>query len=315
MKEPLVSYCIITYNQERYIRDALESAISQDYENMEIIVSDDNSKDNTYNIIQNFFEQYNGRFNIIINRNPQNLFITGNLNKAIELSHGKYIIFSAGDDVKSGPSSVSQFVRYIKKMGVLSLTSNAYIIDENSRLRGTLFPIEDESNVYGIDDYLRGGIKSCGAARIIDRDLLDIFGMLNNDCQTEDSTTNLRAILTNGLGYVSKPLVNYRVDGNNVSIGPMILNKFNPCKIHKQYLYDLENAYNKGLVDSVNYTLIKNKIDKYLRWETGKRIVYNERNLMKRLFSILKFSVSFQYTFLELYAYLKYAIVWSLRRK
>lgn len=314
MKEPLVSYCIITYNQEYCIREALYSAISQDYENMEIIISDDNSKDNTYNIIKDFFENYEGRFKIVLNRNPENLFITGNLNKAIELSKGKYIIFSAGDDTKSRTDSVRQFVRYIREMGVLSLTSNAYFIDRNSVQSGTLFPMSGDNVVYGIQDYLSGNIKSCGAARIIDRQLLDIFGMLNNDCQTEDSTTNFRALLTKGLGYVSTPLVNYRVDGNNVSIGSSILNKFDPSKIYDQYYSDLSTAYEKAWVNSTDYTQIKKKLDKYLKWESGKRIIYQNNNLLDRLWIVLKFGISFRYTIKELYAYLKYAIIWSVKK-
>lgn len=314
MIEPLVSYCIITYNQEHCIREALESAISQDYENMEIIISDDNSTDNTFTIIQEFVEQYGGTIPFLLNKNPQNLFITGNLNKAIELSHGKYIIFSAGDDTKAGPNSVRQFVKYIKEMDVLSLTSNAYIIDKNSNMIGSLMPVSDNTIVYDIQDYLNGNINSCGAARIIDRELLNIFGMLNDDCQTEDSTTNLRAILSKGLGYVSTPLVNYRVDGNNVSIGPSFLNRFDPNKIYNQYVRDLNTAYEKGLIDSVDYAQVKRKIDKYQIIEVGKREIYRANNLFIRIFVLLKLLFSLQYTMKEIYVFMRYAIIWSLKK-
>lgn len=309
MDIPLVSYCIITYNQEHCIREALESAVSQDYENMEIIVSDDNSKDNTFNVVKDFFANYVGRFKIILNRNPQNLFISGNLNKAVELSHGKYIIFSAGDDTKANIDSVRKFVEYMKKMNVLSLTSNANIIDENSVQKGTLFPVSEKDIIFNVQDYLNGNIKSCGAARIVDRELLEIFGMLNNDCQTEDSTTNLRAILTKGLGYVSIPLVNYRIDGNNVSLGPSILNKFNPQKIYNQYLKDLNTAQNKGLIDYPNYRLIKSYIDKYLLRESAKRIIYRKKHLLSKLWQVIKLAVSFKYSIRDLYTFIKYAML------
>lgn len=314
MSGPLVSYCIITYNQEHCIRETLESAISQNYENMEIIISDDNSTDNTYNIIQDFFEHYEGCFNIILNKNPQNLFITGNLNKAIELSHGKYIIFSAGDDTKTGPDSVRQFVKFIKDKDVLSLTSNAYIIDHNSNQMGTLMPASDDTIVYNIQDYLSGNIKSCGAARIIDRELLNIFGMLNDDCQTEDSTTNLRAILCGGLGYVSTPLVNYRVDDNNVSMGSSILNNFNPNKIYNQYIRDLNTAYEKGFIDSAEYVQIKRKIDKYLRIEIGKRQIHKRKSLIIKILVLVKLLFSLQYTMKDIYSLIRCSVVWSLEK-
>ena len=47
---PLVSFGIITYNQEQFILDTLKGAVSQEYDNMEIIVSDDNSTDKTFEL-------------------------------------------------------------------------------------------------------------------------------------------------------------------------------------------------------------------------------------------------------------------------
>ena len=49
---PLVSFGIITYNQEQFILDTLKGAVSQEYDNMEIIVSDDNSTDKTFEIVE-----------------------------------------------------------------------------------------------------------------------------------------------------------------------------------------------------------------------------------------------------------------------
>lgn len=311
MNKPLVSYCIITYNQKHCIREALDSVVSQDYENMEIIISDDNSKDETFKVIEEYVSNYVGRFQFILNRNLENLNIVGNLNKAIELSHGKYIIFAAGDDTKSETSSVRKFVEYIQQMNVLSLTSNAYIIDDKSTQNGTLFPLSEKNEIFDIQDYLCGNIKSCGAARIIDRKLLEIFDMLNNDCQTEDSTTNLRALLSGGLGYVPIPLVNYRIDGNNVSIGPSILTRFDPRKIFNQYKKDLETAKNKELIDTCTYQVVKKQIEKYLLKETAKRLIYNKNKLLSRLWVVFKLALSMKYPLNDLYTYMKYAILWS----
>ena len=50
---PLVSFCILTYNQEKFIEDAIKGALSQEYDNLEIIISDDGSTDRTYDIAKN----------------------------------------------------------------------------------------------------------------------------------------------------------------------------------------------------------------------------------------------------------------------
>ena len=55
---PLVSFGIITYNQEQFILDTLKGAVSQEYDNMEIIVSDDNSTDKTFEIVESFVKSY-----------------------------------------------------------------------------------------------------------------------------------------------------------------------------------------------------------------------------------------------------------------
>ena len=65
--KPLVSYCIVSYNAEKFIQEAIESALNQDYYPMEIIISDDCSTDNTYEVIKNVTSEYKGDKKIIIN--------------------------------------------------------------------------------------------------------------------------------------------------------------------------------------------------------------------------------------------------------
>ena len=69
----LVSYCIISYNQEKYIKSCLESVLSQTYQNLEIIISDDNSSDNTWAIIEQTLKKYNGNHIVKSFKNEKNL--------------------------------------------------------------------------------------------------------------------------------------------------------------------------------------------------------------------------------------------------
>ncbi|WP_289105350.1 glycosyltransferase family 2 protein [uncultured Bacteroides sp.] len=84
--KPLFSFLLITYNQEKYITDAFNSLINQTYRNYEIIISDDNSKDNTFEICKELTEKYNGDIRIILHRNIINKGIGGNFQQAYELS-------------------------------------------------------------------------------------------------------------------------------------------------------------------------------------------------------------------------------------
>ncbi|WP_167494713.1 MULTISPECIES: glycosyltransferase family 2 protein [Vibrio] len=92
----LVSILIPVYNRENLIRETLESAMNQDYENIEIIVVDNNSSDNTWSIVSSLALE-DSRVKIF--RNSTNIGPVKNWIKCIELANGKYgkILFS--DDV------------------------------------------------------------------------------------------------------------------------------------------------------------------------------------------------------------------------
>lgn len=70
---PLVSFCLMCYNQEKYIGDALKAALSQTYPNLEIIVSDDCSSDASWEVLNNISSEYGGKKKIKLYRNSQNL--------------------------------------------------------------------------------------------------------------------------------------------------------------------------------------------------------------------------------------------------
>ena len=95
MNHPLVSICIPTYNGEKFLSTCIESAINQSYNNIEIIIVDDVSTDNTYEITRNYAAK-DSRIKIF--RNEKNLGLVGNWNRCIELSSGEWIKFLFQDD-------------------------------------------------------------------------------------------------------------------------------------------------------------------------------------------------------------------------
>jgi predicted O-linked N-acetylglucosamine transferase (SPINDLY family)/glycosyltransferase involved in cell wall biosynthesis len=93
---PLVSICIPTYNGAEFIGEAIQSAIAQTYPNIEIIVSDDGSKDQTIAIAQSFQSQTAVDFHIILHRNYG---LSQNWNFCISQAKGEYIKFLFQDDL------------------------------------------------------------------------------------------------------------------------------------------------------------------------------------------------------------------------
>jgi glycosyltransferase involved in cell wall biosynthesis len=91
---PLVSICIPTYNMARFVGPALESALAQTYPNLEILVSDNASSDDTAAVLSRYHDS-----RLEISRNSVNLGPVGNFNKLIVASRGKWIKFLEADDL------------------------------------------------------------------------------------------------------------------------------------------------------------------------------------------------------------------------
>lgn len=103
--ENKVSIIIPAYNCEKYIFECLESVINQTYSNLEIIIIDDGSTDNTSEICQRF-EKIDNR---IIYTWQENNGVSKARNKGIDLAKGKYIVFIDADD-KVGKCYIEQFI-------------------------------------------------------------------------------------------------------------------------------------------------------------------------------------------------------------
>lgn len=95
MEDPLVSICIPTYNRAATIERALASATSQIYANLEIIVADNASDDDTATVVESFRAR-DPRVKYV--RHPRNIGMVANLNTVIRLGTGKYRMWLADDD-------------------------------------------------------------------------------------------------------------------------------------------------------------------------------------------------------------------------
>lgn len=111
MDLPKVSIMIPTYKQQKYIIRAIESALSQDYENIEIVIADDKSPDETQTIVGHYLAEKNDP-RIRYFRNDENIGILRNYKKSLyEYASGDWAINLDGDDFFIDPSFISTAVR------------------------------------------------------------------------------------------------------------------------------------------------------------------------------------------------------------
>jgi glycosyltransferase involved in cell wall biosynthesis len=127
---PLITIITVTYNSANYVRDAIEGVLAQTYKNIEYIIADDCSTDETWTIIS----EYNDK-RIVAYRNEKNLREYPNRNKAINLAKGEYLIFLDGDDVMF-PNAIEVYLKH-----ALAFPKAAIII-QRSYYNNILFPLQ-----------------------------------------------------------------------------------------------------------------------------------------------------------------------------
>lgn len=96
MNDSLVSVCIPTYNSEKFIEDSIRAVLAQSYSNIEVVVVDDCSSDNTVDIVKKLCEE-DSRVRLICN--PVNLGMTQNWNKCVLSCRGRYVKLIPADDI------------------------------------------------------------------------------------------------------------------------------------------------------------------------------------------------------------------------
>ncbi|MCR4346776.1 MAG: glycosyltransferase family 2 protein [Sulfuricaulis sp.] len=122
---PLVSIGIPVYNEDRFLEESLQSLLSQDYRNLEIIISDNASTDKTEAICRKYC---NRDHRIRYHRFESNQGATANFRKVVELAQGRYFMWAAGHDLWS-PNLISECASILEKNpdGVIAFGSCTWI--------------------------------------------------------------------------------------------------------------------------------------------------------------------------------------------
>lgn len=219
------SVIIVVYNHERYVVEALRSAVEQTLRADEIIVIDDASPDATPKIVEAFIRE-NPSAPLRLIRNERNLGVTGSFARAVAATSGDLILTLAGDDVAL-PSRLEMVHAYLSaRPTTFAVISNAQIIDESSSPSGQLDNCAKrlEPTALSIADLKRGehflrGRSSCGAAAAYRAEVFRSFSPLRVGLYAEDDPAAFRAMLLGTCDFLPEPLVCWRRHANNLSHG------------------------------------------------------------------------------------------------
>ena len=131
MHTKLVSVVIPSYNHEKFIKSTINSIIEQTYSNIELIVIDDGSTDNTYKVLSSCRSDCINRFTRVYFAKQEHMGTALTLNHLVENVQGEYILFIASDDLLK-PNAIETFVNFLEHNQEYGLVvGNNEIIDSN----------------------------------------------------------------------------------------------------------------------------------------------------------------------------------------
>jgi glycosyltransferase involved in cell wall biosynthesis len=227
---PKVSVVIVSYNQKPFIAKAIEGAVSQKYENLEVVVSDDGSTDGTADVIAEWQSRYPGRIIALLNKS--NAGVTRNFNRALQACTGDFITFLGGDDVMLLGKIEAQVrwfmkdscrvlcghqIEYIDRDGVPSVNSRQANLEAGA----------------GPENFIRHGVRLPGQSIMVRASCMPKHGFDEAIPIASDLLFWVEVLSQGGeYGYVNDVFVQYRDHAGNVS------------KRYSEMLADAENTYN-----------------------------------------------------------------------
>jgi glycosyltransferase involved in cell wall biosynthesis len=223
MKDKLVSVCIPTYNSALFLKETLDSIISQSYNYIEIIIGDNASNDCTIDIIKEFVEK-DIRISYYVNQT--NIGYSSNCNKLISLAKGDYIAIYHSDDIYD-TDIIKKEVEYLNNnIDVLGVFTSFEKINDNGKIiANTKYPINSKHNTIkvNLNEYLKivitqGGSCFCCPTSMIRKEVYHkLSGYDVNLKYIEDQDMWARILMIGPLVIINEKLIKYRIHVNQGS--------------------------------------------------------------------------------------------------
>ena len=206
--EFLVSIVLCTYNGEKYLEEQLNSIINQTYKNLEIIISDDCSTDNTISILEKY--KHFNNFHIFLNK--ENLGFNKNFELAISRANGYYIALCDQDDAWD-LNKIDILVSSIEEESLVY--ANSMLVDENLKSLNKTLEDKLKVNFISSNSMLNFIFGNCVSAHAIlfKKEIVDFLNFPRNIYF--DQYIAMVCASKNGVKYINKNLVLYRQHSNN----------------------------------------------------------------------------------------------------
>ena len=223
----MVSIAMATYNGDKYIAEQIESILNQTVSDIELVIVDDCSKDNTYEICRQYAQKDK---RIRIYRNERNLGYLKNFEKAITLTKGDYIAMSDQDDVWT-KDHIEVLLKNLQ--GKILSCGNVSIVNADlvptGRTWGEMcmtggLPDNDADKLMSLIFFCG---RYQGASMLFRKELKASLLPFPDGITYHDVWISCLACICGGINYTEQIIASYRIHGNNVSGD----HTYRPCKI------------------------------------------------------------------------------------
>ena len=234
----LISIILPTFNHAKFLKKAIESVISQSYINWELIIIDNNSTDETFDIVNSYSDR-----RIRYSKIQNNGVIAASRNHGISLSNGSWIAFLDSDDWWT-KNKLSRSVEYINEDKFDLIYHDLFLVNKTNQKSYQRLARSRNLNSPVFEDLLLNGNGILNSSVIVRKDLLDEVGLISCDTDKitwEDYDCWLRiSQRTNQFYYIKETLGYYWAAGGNMTTPDQNLK--NAKSIYNKYIkgcYDI----------------------------------------------------------------------------
>ncbi len=219
-----VSLVMAVYNGEKYLIEQLDSIRKQTYPIDEVLLLDDVSTDNSYELIHQYIDGYK-LINWKLIKNETNLGYRKNFKKGLEMVTGD-IIFLCDQDDRWHLNKVETMVEYMKDEAILSLASSFNFMNQEgkcfevNKIKGRsnnnlLFKeVTELLTEIDLNNLLEMNFSQ-GCTMAIKEEVKDNYLKVTQGKLPHDWELNIISSIKNGCYYLDKPLIDYRIHNNN----------------------------------------------------------------------------------------------------
>lgn len=260
--KPKVDICILSYNQKDFLSKCIDSFLSQEYQNINLIICDDCSTDGSDKLIKSYKEKHPNKIKCLISN--KNEGITANSNKALNLCEGDYFCLVGGDDLAHKRKIVSQVELLEEDASISICYHDMEVISGKEQKITHLFSDFNIPRNGDISTVIKYGTFNCASSTMVRRKVIPKKGFREEIKIASDWLFWAECLSDGGkIKYIDKPLGIYRrhdknITNNSYSFGINTIDHLNSCNFlllkHPELMHEIEYARAR-ILKSSRYSL------------------------------------------------------------